>query len=306
MDPAFRHVVVGLDLHPKTGALTAGSVSALAHARWLADHVAVRCTLLHSRREDEFWDPGEGGYAPSPGGHSPEKAVEAARAELARAGIQVEQAVVEERAWLAITRLVLDGPADLVVVGKRTEVEPGGPPVGGAANKLLRQCPCAVWVVRPGSEPPPRRVLVATDLSAVGERALQRAAFLAERSGAELHVVHALQLTMRAQLRGSEEEFLARVGEEAKAKIADTLARVGYSERPHVHVGLTTPTRAVLECTARYAADLVVLGTISRGGVAGLLLGNTAERLLQRLDTSLLTVKPADFVCPVSPAPPAR
>jgi nucleotide-binding universal stress UspA family protein len=42
------------------------------------------------------------------------------------------------------------------------------------------------------------------------------------------------------------------------------------------------------------------MGTISRGGVAGLLLGNTAERLLSRLDVSLLALKPADFVCPVT------
>jgi len=38
---------------------------------------------------------------------------------------------------------------------------------------------------------------------------------------------------------------------------------------------------------------------ISRAGIAGLSVGNTAERMLGHLDCSLLTVKPADFVCPV-------
>jgi len=41
------------------------------------------------------------------------------------------------------------------------------------------------------------------------------------------------------------------------------------------------------------------MGTISRAGIAGLLVGNTAERLLDQLDCSLLTVKPGDFVSPV-------
>jgi universal stress protein E len=41
------------------------------------------------------------------------------------------------------------------------------------------------------------------------------------------------------------------------------------------------------------------MGTISRAGIAGLSVGNTAERMLGHLDCSMLTVKPADFVCPV-------
>jgi nucleotide-binding universal stress UspA family protein len=45
--------------------------------------------------------------------------------------------------------------------------------------------------------------------------------------------------------------------------------------------------------------DLVVMGTVSRGGIPGLLMGNTAERLIDRIDCALLTVKPQDFVCPI-------
>ena len=41
------------------------------------------------------------------------------------------------------------------------------------------------------------------------------------------------------------------------------------------------------------------MGTMSRGGVAGLLVGNTAERLLDKVECSLLTIKPEDFVSPV-------
>jgi len=64
-------------------------------------------------------------------------------------------------------------------------------------------------------------------------------------------------------------------------------------------MGITAPTKAILRVVEGVHPDLVVMGTIARGGIAGMLVGNTAERLLQRLDCSLLTVKPADFVCPV-------
>ena len=46
--------------------------------------------------------------------------------------------------------------------------------------------------------------------------------------------------------------------------------------------------------------DLVVMGTVARTGIAGLLMGNTAERLLQRLVCSVLAVKPEGFVSPIS------
>ena len=65
-------------------------------------------------------------------------------------------------------------------------------------------------------------------------------------------------------------------------------------------MGLTSPTRAILAAEARVDPDLVVMGTVSRGGIPGFLVGNTAERMLSRLDRSLLTVKPGDFVCPVA------
>lgn len=299
MEPAYRRIVVGLDLHPESGALTAGGRAALAQARWLARGESIRCTLLHSTKADEFWDGDAQVYRSARAAAPSRDALDSARAELEGAGVATEVEVAEERAWLAIVRRVIEAPADLVIVGKRTEHEPGGPFVGSQATKLLRNCPCAVWVARPGAPAPPTCVLAATDLSAVGERVLQRAAFVAERAGAILHVLHTLQLTMAAQLHADDEGYLERTEDETRAQIHELLTRIGYTGRPELHIGLTTPTRGVLECVARCTPDLVVLGTVSRGGVAGLLLGNTAERLLQRIDASLLTIKPADFVCPV-------
>jgi universal stress protein E len=41
------------------------------------------------------------------------------------------------------------------------------------------------------------------------------------------------------------------------------------------------------------------MGTVSRAGIAGLLIGNTAEKVLPQVDCSMLTVKPEGFVTPV-------
>ena len=41
------------------------------------------------------------------------------------------------------------------------------------------------------------------------------------------------------------------------------------------------------------------LGTVCRTGMAGFFIGNTAEEILQKVDCSVLTVKPDAFVTPV-------
>ena len=46
--------------------------------------------------------------------------------------------------------------------------------------------------------------------------------------------------------------------------------------------------------------DLIVMGTIVRTGVAGALMGNTAEHVLDQVECSVLTIKPDGFISPVT------
>lgn len=50
-----------------------------------------------------------------------------------------------------------------------------------------------------------------------------------------------------------------------------------------------------------HGIDLVVMGTVARTGLSGVLIGNTAERVLQRLRVSVLATKPEGFTSPVLP-----
>jgi universal stress protein E len=120
-----------------------------------------------------------------------------------------------------------------------------------------------------------------------------------------LHIVHALQLPFSVQLEGSEAQvqFLAESRSAAVALIEPQLPK-SLREAAELHIGLTSPSNAILTGADRLKSDLVVMGTISRAGIAGLAVGNTAERLLGHLDCSMLTVKPTDFVCPVQLAEP--
>jgi universal stress protein E len=54
------------------------------------------------------------------------------------------------------------------------------------------------------------------------------------------------------------------------------------------------------ECLPRLAAewhaDIVVMGAIARSGLRRVLIGSTAERVLESLPCDVLVVKPPDFV----------
>jgi universal stress protein E len=301
---AFRKIVVGLDLHPD-GRITGGSWLALLQARWVARRVGSHITLIHSSRVEESWDEKTGGYAFSRAETDQRSALEAAVDHVGGDGTEVELVISEEKAWLAITRHVLREGTDLVITGRRTESFAEGPFLGSVSTKLLRKCPCSVWVVKPDSKRQPDRLLAATDLTPVGERVLELASSLAEACSSELHVVHAFQMPISVQMEGTEaeEQYVRETRAESCEKIHSSLEHTTFSETAHLHVGLFSPTRAITDCVQRLRPDLVVMGTISRGGIPGVLVGNTAERLLGRLDCSLLTVKPADFVCPVTPKP---
>ena len=60
------------------------------------------------------------------------------------------------------------------------------------------------------------------------------------------------------------------------------------------------PGRAISELAKKQDVDLIVMGTNARTGVFGALMGNTAEQVIDRIECSVLAVKPDDFVSPVT------
>jgi nucleotide-binding universal stress UspA family protein len=60
---------------------------------------------------------------------------------------------------------------DLVVIGTRGLSAWKQIVLGSTGKRLVRKCPSSVWVVKGESKPPPRSILVATDLSEVSQRA---------------------------------------------------------------------------------------------------------------------------------------
>ena len=89
--------------------------------------------------------------------------------------------------------------------------------------------------------------------------------------------------------------------QQLEAQLQQTDARaLPYGFRMEVIEG--SAEHAVPEFVTKNEVDLLVMGTVGRTGLSGLLLGNTAERMLSHLHSSLLAIKPPGFVSPIKPA----
>ena len=72
----------------------------------------------------------------------------------------------------------------------------------------------------------------------------------------------------------------------------------------HIRVHQGGTRDLIMMLTDRLRTDIVVMGAVSRSGLKGLFLGNTAEDVLDRLPCDLLIVKPSGFT-PASFTEPA-
>ena len=147
-----------------------------------------------------------------------------------------------------------------------------------------------------------RNVLVAHDLSEVGHDSLLLGASLAQLQGARLLVVHGLELTPSfgippAEISETEQQIRQ---ESARQRMLDDIVSLHTKLQPEICVVPGAPEEAILRKIEENAVDVVVMGTRGRSGVSGMLIGNTAERLLPRLTCSVLAVRHGDFVSPIS------
>lgn len=285
-------VLVGVSFEEDGDRLTAGSQRALRQAEWLA-WTGGEATLVHSKHGERAVDPESTHEIVHEGPTSARlEVLEEEATRLRDVGLRAELAVRREEPYEALIREAHERNADLVLVGKHESSRRSH--LGSVARALIRECPVPVWVLKPTSNTVPEVIVAATDLTPTGAVAVAHASLLARRSGAELHLLHAYALDMAAQMHpgdGSEEQVraLATAAVQDQSKSADAPASA------ILHVTRNSPVRAILGADEALQPDLVVLGSISRGGLPGLLLGNTAESVLPKLSSSLLTVKPPEF-----------
>ena len=144
------------------------------------------------------------------------------------------------------------------------------------------------------------RILVPTDFSATSDAALTYAKRLAEQFDASLHLLHAFEdpfvtAAFAAEVYASvPQDLRQQLLREAEAHLDDRLTpeqRLRFRATTEIVSG--TATRAIIQYAGAVGADLIVMGTHGRTGVAHVLLGSVAERLVRTASCPVLTVRPA-------------
>lgn len=292
----IQNITVGVGVHPRTGVPDVGSLRAARQAAWVARQTGAKVTLLTAA-----WAEDSSGPVELSGSAMDELRDLSLR--VAADGAKVEVLVVEEYPWLALVQRALAGQADMIIAGKRSGLDDNRRRVGSTAVKLLRKCPVPVWLVKPDHDLQHRHILATTDFSAVSERVISAAAWIASRSKGELHVLHAWNLSpleMRAALSLPEEEYAALIeASRARAQAALEHEVAALDVDPTLHLERGPAHVEILKEAEEEHPDLIVMGTLSRGGRQGFHVGTIAERVIEQTDESILSFKPRDFVCPV-------
>jgi universal stress protein E len=210
------------------------------------------------------------------------------------------------KSWLELVKCVIRGNHDLLMAGTRDLGDLQTLIFGSTGLKLLRNCPCPVWISRSHVVSKTRNVLVADDLTPVGERLVRLGAQIALAEGAELHVMHSLEHSWDASRVGADprqEAFVLKTTQKAEAKIQvhlDCPDVHALPKPPHVRVRMGQAEKTILHAIIADEIDILVVATIGRSGIAGFLMGNTAERLLPQVTCSVIVVKPDDYKCPIT------
>ena len=216
-------------------------------------------------------------------------------------GVAARPAILFGSHWRELIREVLRNGHDLVVIGTKRRGMAGRAVFGSTGNKLLRACPCPVWVVKAATHEARPNILVAHDLTAVGTIALDVGASLAELLRASVHVLNAID-------HPEAERFLSSVDARTRAErvreVREVLAAqcraYALDPPPEISVADGNAYAAILDYIGKHRIDLLVMGTVARTGIAALLTGNTAENVLPWADCSLIAIKPENFVSPVT------
>ena len=141
------------------------------------------------------------------------------------------------------------------------------------------------------------RIVSAVDFSANSERALDFAILLAKDFGAGLIVMHVTEPAPSLPVSSTDAEQItlglppADVGPDLD-RLVDRARAQGVSAEWRFVAGV--PHREIVRCSNEWSADIIVMGTMGRTGLAHVVMGSTAERVVRKASCPVLTVRMAE------------
>jgi len=138
------------------------------------------------------------------------------------------------------------------------------------------------------------RILVPTDGSDEGKRAVAHALDLASVHGAAVHALYVVDtasyagMPMESSWEGVS-DLLRNDAKKAVAEVESLAAETDLGVETAVAEG--SPSKEIIRYAEANGCDLIVMGTHGRGGIDRLLLGSVAEKVVRGSSVPVLTVR---------------
>ncbi|NJO38024.1 MAG: universal stress protein [Rhizobiales bacterium] len=217
--------------------------------------------------------------------------------------------------FLEIIKSVLRDGHDLMIASAEDGSVVKSVFFGSTVTHLIRKCPCPVWIVKPGQIVPYGRILAAVDPKpddptgdGLNIEIMDLATSLARMTGAGLDVLHAWEVTgrdsdtlMSEVPPGTREAIIGKHEDRRRETLGALLQRYPLNDIDHeLLLPRGLPQQEIVEAVQARDVDLIVMGTISRTGIPGLLMGTAAETIFEAVTCGVIAVKPDGFVTPVT------
>jgi nucleotide-binding universal stress UspA family protein len=163
--------------------------------------------------------------------------------------------------------------------------------LGTVASAVVRHAPCSVEIVRAQAEKPrgARKILLATDGSALSERAAQSIAERPWPAGTEVEVLSVVELVLgttqalleppfvdNEQLEMQREQGMKRA-QDAVTRAVEILSKSFPKVSESISVLLGGPKNVIIDEAEKTGADLIVVGSHGHRGIERFLLGSVSE-----------------------------
>ncbi len=141
------------------------------------------------------------------------------------------------------------------------------------------------------------RILVPVDGSRYSRDAVRIAAQLAAAHHAQIALLHVLDVSLLEQLRRFSETDRESIHEQLRMTaggfLQDMEREVNKTAEFPVEIIIRegVPHETILEETAQWRADLIIMGKLGRRGVSHILMGSVTERVIEFSEVPVLVVK---------------
>ncbi|HHL18272.1 MAG TPA: hypothetical protein ENJ33_00900 [Thiothrix sp.] len=210
-------------------------------------------------------------------------------------GIKTECIAVSGIPSVEIIKQVMRNNHDLLMIAERENNSVlKNKLMGSTARELLRKAPCPVLAVHPQSLRDYKRIIATINVSEqkgvnsenLNQTIVSNAIFIAEADKSALSIVSIMPP------EASKTSYMEKI----KSCLNSNNVIID-DENIHVEVG--EPAQVIIDATLTHKTDLLVMGMLSRTGIQGFFIGNTVEKVLDMVECSILTIKPAEFVSPI-------